>query len=180
MNRSVDAVKESLQSFGWSDYTIFVVMLSGCTGIGVYFNLRKRKTTEPNSEAQDYLLGGQTLGLFPISMSLIASAFTGVGFLGAATEVYFYGSAFVYNTIGMFSVGFALQFLILPVFHEMKLVSIFEYFDRRFKSRLLRTLGSLMYLLSAVKLIQNRFFFLDLICSVLVFQDGGYSLYCSN
>lgn len=143
----MEAVKESLQTFGWSDYTVFITMLVSCIGIGLYFS---RNSGE--NAAMDYLLGGQRLGLIPISMSMIASAFTGIGFLGNGTEVYLYGSGFLYTLTGLIFVGVSLHFWILPVFHELRLVSMFEYLDRRFKSRCLRLFGSSMYLLSAVSL----------------------------
>lgn len=155
---SVEIVKSSLQAFGWLGYAVFTVMLIGCLGIGIYFSLSTRNRVGQTSEALEYFLGGQSLGLFPITMSLIASAFTGIGFLGVSTEVYFYGSGMVFSAIGAILVGFPLHFWILPVLHALKLVSVFEYLDRRFKSRFLRLFASCLYLFSAVSLSFYRYF----------------------
>lgn len=54
--------------FGWLDYTLFSLMLAMSALIGVYFGFfgKKQDTTI------EYLLGGKTMSIFPIAMSLIA------------------------------------------------------------------------------------------------------------
>lgn len=51
------------------DYVVFVLMLALSALIGVYFAFfakQKQNTT------MEYLMGGKSMGIFPISMSLIA------------------------------------------------------------------------------------------------------------
>lgn len=55
-------------SFSWYDYSLFVFMLGISTAIGIYFGCFGKK----QSSANEYLLGGKTMKVFPISMSLIA------------------------------------------------------------------------------------------------------------
>lgn len=69
---NVDDVKISLQRFGWPDYVVFVLMLVSCVGIGIYFGFFEKKSKKPSDEEADYLVGGRTMGVVPISMSLIA------------------------------------------------------------------------------------------------------------
>ena len=54
-------------SFGWMDYSLFIFLLCVSIAIGVYFGFfsKQDNTTE-------YLLGGKTMGYFPIAMSLLA------------------------------------------------------------------------------------------------------------
>lgn len=68
----VDDVKISLQRFGWPDYVVFLLMLLSCIAIGIYFGFIEKKSKKPSDEEADYLVGGRTMGVFPISMSLIA------------------------------------------------------------------------------------------------------------
>lgn len=64
---TVDTVRKSMQHFMWIDYVIFVIMLTVCGGIGVYFGfVKKQKST------QDYLLGGRNMTLAPVCFSLVA------------------------------------------------------------------------------------------------------------
>nr|CAD7453987.1 unnamed protein product [Timema tahoe] len=55
--------------FGWLDYSVFGVMLALSALIGLYFAFFAKKKQNTTSE---YLMGGKTMGVFPISMSLIA------------------------------------------------------------------------------------------------------------
>lgn len=53
--------------FDFLDYIVFGTMLLLSSLIGVYFANSKHSGT-----ATEYLMGGRTMGIFPISMSLIA------------------------------------------------------------------------------------------------------------
>lgn len=51
------------------DYVVFAIMLVVSALIGVYFAFFAKVKQNTTSE---YLMGGKTMGIFPISMSLIA------------------------------------------------------------------------------------------------------------
>jgi Na+/proline symporter len=55
--------------FSWLDFLVFGVMLCLSALIGVYFGFFAKKKQNTTTE---YLMGGKTMGIFPISMSLIA------------------------------------------------------------------------------------------------------------
>lgn len=55
-------------SFSWYDYILFSVMLALSALIGVYFGCFGTK----QSTADEYLLGGKKMKVFPISVSLVA------------------------------------------------------------------------------------------------------------
>lgn len=56
-----------LQRFSWPDYLVFVSMLFLCICIGIYFGFIEKSSSE-----SDYLMGGRTMLIFPIALSLIA------------------------------------------------------------------------------------------------------------
>ncbi|CAG9796745.1 unnamed protein product [Diatraea saccharalis] len=63
----VSEFRTSIQQFTWCDYAVFVVMLSVCGGIGVFFGcVKKQRST------QDYLMGGRNMKLVPVCFSLVA------------------------------------------------------------------------------------------------------------
>ena len=68
----VDDVKISLQRFGWPDYFVFLMMLLSCVFIGIYFGFVQKKPKKTADDADDYLVGGRKMSVFPITMSLIA------------------------------------------------------------------------------------------------------------
>ena len=53
----------------WLDFTLFASMLIVSTLIGIYFAYFAKQKQNTTSE---YLMGGRAMGVFPISMSLIA------------------------------------------------------------------------------------------------------------
>lgn len=66
---TIDEVVVEAKYFDALDYVVFGAMLFVSAMIGVYFAFfakQKQNTT------QEYLMGGKTMGIFPISMSLIA------------------------------------------------------------------------------------------------------------
>ena len=73
---NVDEVKISLQKFGWPDYLVFLIMLLCCVFIGIYFALKLRTNNNKSKQSKDaednYLVGGRTMQIFPVTMSLIA------------------------------------------------------------------------------------------------------------
>lgn len=69
---NVESVKLHLrQKFGVIDYAVFLLMLSSCSLIGIYFGFFAKKDKK-SKEQDDYLVGGRTMKIFPIAMSLIA------------------------------------------------------------------------------------------------------------
>lgn len=57
------------EHFDWFDYVVFGGMLVLSALIGVYFAFFAK--VKQNTTSQ-YLMGGKTMGIFPVSMSLIA------------------------------------------------------------------------------------------------------------
>uniref|UniRef100_A0A1B0CA85 Sodium/solute symporter n=2 Tax=Lutzomyia longipalpis TaxID=7200 RepID=A0A1B0CA85_LUTLO len=141
----VDDVKISLQRFGWPDYLVFGCMLISCSLIGVYFGFIKKKPKKSSEEADNYLVGGRKMRIFPIAMSLIATYISGISLLGTPTEIYVFGVQYMYILIGVIAVALIMTFIFLPVFHDLKLTSTYEYLEMRFDKRV-RMLGSVMFI----------------------------------
>ena len=65
----IDAVaKLSKVGFSWYDYILFSVMLLFSAIIGIYFGCFGTK----QSTANEYLMGGKTMKVIPIAISLVA------------------------------------------------------------------------------------------------------------
>uniref|UniRef100_A0A182NQG4 Sodium/solute symporter n=1 Tax=Anopheles dirus TaxID=7168 RepID=A0A182NQG4_9DIPT len=122
MASDLEDIVEHLGRFAWPDYLVFVSMLLLCILIGVYFGFVQRK---PNTESE-YLMGGRTMLVFPIALSLIASFISGITLLGLPTEVYSFGIQYVYVALGVTLMGFVMGFIYLPVFHKLNITSTYE------------------------------------------------------
>jgi Na+/proline symporter len=59
-------------------------------------------------------------------MSLVASFVSGITLLGTSTEIYIYGTQYAFVLVGPAVMGVFMHFVIVPVFYELKVVSMFE------------------------------------------------------
>lgn len=171
--RTVQEIAKSLQHFGLMDYIIFMGMLLGCSMIGIYFALAGKK--KPNNSLSskrrgsmelDYLVGGRKMKVFPVAVSLVASWISGITLLGSSTEMYLYGTEFVTIYIAILISGLIIHYIFLPVYSEMKIISVYEYLEERFDQRV-RTFGSVMFFAGTV-----CNFFIFFINIILIFEYG--------
>ncbi|XP_073957494.1 sodium-coupled monocarboxylate transporter 1-like [Choristoneura fumiferana] len=128
-----------MQQFSWVDYVVFVLMLAISAVVGVYWGFMKKQTTQT-----DYLLGGRNMKVVPVAMSLVASFVSGITLLGSPTEVYMYGTQYAFIMGGIFLMSFVMTQVYLPVFHELKITSNYEYLSMRFDNRV-RLFGSILF-----------------------------------
>ncbi|XP_019874461.2 sodium-coupled monocarboxylate transporter 1-like isoform X2 [Aethina tumida] len=137
-------VGAAMQKFGWVDYVMFMCMLLMCMGIGLYYGLLHTSNT-----AQDYLIGGRAMKVFPVAMSLIASWVSGISLLGIPTEIYVYGVQYLYITGGFIISAIIFSYVFLPVFHGLSLTSIYEYQELRFDKKV-RLFGSILFTIGLI------------------------------
>ncbi|XP_031769051.2 sodium-coupled monocarboxylate transporter 1-like [Galleria mellonella] len=140
----VSFVRKSFQHFTWLDYSVFVVMLTICGGIGIYFGfVNKQKST------QDYLMGGRNMKLLPVCFSLVASFISGISLLGTPTELYVYGTSYLFFLMGALMMSVIISYTFLPVLHDLQITSAYEYLELRYDKRL-RMFGSVIFSLYLV------------------------------
>lgn len=111
--------------------------------------------------------------MLSVAMSLVASFVSGITLLGTSTEIYLYGMQYAYILVGPTMMGIFMYVIIIPVFIDLKVVSMYEvnklssylfnkanyqkknachlikYLQRRFDMRM-RLLGSLISALSTI------------------------------
>nr|XP_033325160.1 sodium-coupled monocarboxylate transporter 1-like isoform X1 [Megalopta genalis]XP_033325161.1 sodium-coupled monocarboxylate transporter 1-like isoform X1 [Megalopta genalis] len=141
---TVQEVSEMLRNFGPYDYSVFALMLMVCGTIGIYFGFVKKSSGE-----DEYLVGGRNMDTFPVSLSLIASFISGISLLGTPTEIYVHGTSYLFISFGVVIVGFVMSIIYLPVFHELKLTSTYEYLEKRFDKKI-RLLGSALFMIGVM------------------------------
>ncbi|XP_050456946.1 sodium-coupled monocarboxylate transporter 1-like [Cataglyphis hispanica] len=130
--------------FHWIDWLVFALMLfvSAIAGLWHFRSAQK-------SDTRGYLLGGRSLGLFPVTASLVASFISGVTILGTPTEIYNFGTQYWITIISIFFSGIVVAIVYLPVFTTLQLNSVYEYLEIRF-DRSVRILISLIFVFDAV------------------------------
>ncbi|XP_043249568.1 sodium-coupled monocarboxylate transporter 1-like isoform X3 [Colletes gigas] len=141
MDRADDTATH--RSFDPIDFAVFAGMLGISTVIGVYQAYKSRKTTDAVGE---YLLGGQKMSIFPISMSLIASYISGIAILGLPAEMYVYGTQYWSILFADLCVPVTMAVVYLPVFYGLGITSSYEYLNLRFNNAV-RLTGSVIFLI---------------------------------
>ncbi|XP_034186765.2 sodium-coupled monocarboxylate transporter 2 [Osmia lignaria lignaria] len=131
------------KSFDLIDCAVFAGMLAISAIVGVYQAYKARKNTDA---VREYLVGGQNMSIFPISMSLIASYISGIAILGLPAEMYVYGTQLWCVVIGDCFVSLTMAYVYLPVFYGLGITSSYEYLKLRFNDAV-RLMGCAIFLI---------------------------------
>uniref|UniRef100_A0A8C6T612 Solute carrier family 5 member 8, like n=1 Tax=Neogobius melanostomus TaxID=47308 RepID=A0A8C6T612_9GOBI len=170
-------------TFSVWDYVVFIGIVVGASGIGLFQAIRSRKETS----SEEFLLGGRQMTAVPVAMSLTASFMSGITVIGTPAEAYLYGTAF-----WLFGFSYALMSIVtaelfVPLFYRLRITSAYEYLEMRF-SRPIRIIGTSMYIVQtalytglviyAPALALNQITGLDL-WGVLVATGAVCIIYCT-
>ena len=135
-------------AFSIADYAIFGIMLFISFGIGIYHAFRSSASNE------EFVMGSRSFGVIPMAISLCASFNSAYMILGIPSEIYAYGTQFYIMILGTGLGVFIASELWLPILYQIQVVSIYEYFELRYKSKFPRILTTLIFILK-VWSIQN-------------------------
>ncbi|XP_069949268.1 sodium-dependent multivitamin transporter-like [Cherax quadricarinatus] len=126
------------------DYTVFIIMLVASISIGVISAIRNRG----KATTQEFLLGSRSMSPIPVAFSLLGGWISAISIIGNSTEMYFFGTQLSMTLVGFIPGCLFVGQVMIPIFYQLKLVSVNEYMEVRFGSRLLRTLATLCMLLN--------------------------------
>ena len=122
------------------DYLLIAVYLLATVGIG-YFVGRRQKGTE------DYFLGGRGMKWWPVAISLFASLFSSISYIGVPAEAFNFGCTMLLCGLASVIALPVMLFVFLKFFYNMKIWTVNEYLENRFDVRI-RCVASTLYLIS--------------------------------
>lgn len=128
------------------DYALFSLLIVLSCVIGLYYGFfakRKQNTTE------QYMLGGKKMNIFAVSASLVASHVSATTLIGVPADIYAYGTQYWMIIIPVTCVAVALLNIYLPVYHDLQVVSSFQYLEKRY-NRKIRVMASYVTLSQVV------------------------------
>ena len=124
---------------GWLDYAVMAVYLAGMVLIGVVCSRKERDTS-------DYLLGGRSIPYWALAISMFATLFSALSFLGTPSEAYRYGSRmFLAAFLAPPLIYLALR-LFLRFYYRLGAFTPYGYLERRF-DRSVRLWASVLFML---------------------------------
>ena len=116
---------ELIGKFAIADYVLFAAVLVVSAGIGVFYMVREFLASK-KSTAEDVLMGGRDIGIFPIAMSLMASFMSAITVLGTPTEMYNNNTSYWIAGLAMIPTTVATVHVFLPFYHNLNLTSAYE------------------------------------------------------
>lgn len=121
-----------MAEFGLINWIVLIVYFFGMLYIGVIYG-KGNKTTE------DYFLGSRQIPWWAIGLSVMATQCSAVSFIGIPGWGYASGLDRITYTFQFPIVVAVLMITFIPFFYNTKVVSVYEYLEKRFgaKSRLL-------------------------------------------
>lgn len=117
--------------FHWVDYLMLCATLVLSCVVGVYYGIKGRK----KSTADDYLMAGRNMSIFPVSFSIFVSTVSSIAFLGDPVEVYYYGGIYWLLGIGISAGLPIIAHYFAPILYRMRLTSVYEYLEIRYNAK---------------------------------------------
>src|SRR6478609_7492122 len=121
------------------DWIILITTLCGIIIYGVY----KSHTTK---DLDGYFLSNRTMPWYLVLLSIMGTQASAVTFLSAPGQAYTDGMRFVQAYFGLPLAMVVLCITFLPIFHKLKVITAYEFLEKRFDVKT-RTLTSFLFLL---------------------------------
>nr|XP_011452329.2 sodium-coupled monocarboxylate transporter 1 [Crassostrea gigas] len=127
-----------------ADYIVCGLALCVSISIGLYYACSggRQVTTA------EYHLGNRNLNFLPVMFSLMVTSQSSILILGAPAETYLYGFLSTFIGFGFWFAYWLGARIIIPVVHPLRITSVNEYFELRYKSnrvRIFTTILSFMF-----------------------------------
>ncbi|CAF2576719.1 unnamed protein product [Rotaria sp. Silwood2] len=110
------------------DYVLLVILLLASAVIGAIFGFVKSK----KSSAKEFLLADGGMAVLPTALSIMVSFLSAITLLGTPSEVYLFGTMYVYQAISWTIASTVTALVFMPKFREMNFTSAYEYLEKRF------------------------------------------------
>nr|XP_054922444.1 sodium-coupled monocarboxylate transporter 1-like isoform X2 [Dermacentor andersoni] len=124
------------------DYVVLVSFLLLSAGIGVFFAWHDRR----GNSNRRFLTANKQMNWLPVSLSMTASFLSAASVLGLPSEVFVRGSTFGLGVISTTLAILMAAFIFMPMYYKMDITSINEYLEKRFTSRVIRKIGSILFI----------------------------------
>jgi len=131
-----------MAGFALADYIIFCGSLLFSLLIGIYHAFKDRHGT-----ADDYFLAGRNQGILPVALSITATCISAVTCLGFPTEVFKRGFSIMGFAVGSCFGVLGAAFFTVPVFFPLRFTSIYEYLEKRFRSKIVRRIAVFSFII---------------------------------
>ncbi|XP_068231607.1 sodium-coupled monocarboxylate transporter 1-like [Palaemon carinicauda] len=129
-------------TLGIVDIILLSLSLILSAAIGIYYGVRGLQSTP-----LEYLLGGRSMRPFPLAMSMMVGTISAITIMGNAGEMYAYGTQLWVMDLGIVVGMTIVAKVFIPIMYPLQVVSLYQYIEKRFKSKSLRKATVILQLL---------------------------------
>jgi SSS family solute:Na+ symporter len=123
----------------YADYIVIVAYFVAMIAIGVYFSGKQ-------SSGVEYFIAGRSMPWLAVGLSLFSALLSTISYLAVPGETIHQGIAYSLNLLHIpLSYG-VIYFVLIPFFMRLRVVSAYEYLERRFGPGV-RTFGATLFML---------------------------------
>jgi solute:Na+ symporter, SSS family len=121
-----------------ADYVVIVVYFLAMIAIGIYFSGKQ-------SSGVEYFIAGRSMPWLAVGLSLFSALLSTISYLAVPGETIHQGLAYSLNLLHIpLSYG-VIYFVLIPFFMRLRVVSAYEYLERRFSPGV-RTFGAALFM----------------------------------
>lgn len=106
------------------EHATFGVLMMVNLGLGLYFSLKKQIRT--STTADEVFLGGHTLKVLPLGLSMVASLISGIAVIGFPAHFYAYGFHYFWCQLSVPTLVPLVGLIIIPLLKKLQITSVFE------------------------------------------------------
>ncbi|XP_042240640.1 sodium-coupled monocarboxylate transporter 2-like [Homarus americanus] len=127
---------------GILDIVLLTLSIMSSAAIGIYYGIKGRKSTP-----LEYLLGGKSMKPLPLAMSMMVGTVSAITIMGNAGEMYAHGTQMWMMDLGIVLGLVIVAKVFIPIMYPLDMVSLYQYVEKRFKSKWLRQATVVLQLL---------------------------------
>lgn len=151
---------EQYTSIDWLVFATYGLLLL-CSG---WFFNRK------SANSQDYFLGANTMPVWVVSISVLATSQSAATFLGGPDQGYRGDFSYITSNIGALIAAFFVSYFLIPRFYQQQVFTVYELLEKRFGNAAKQYAG-VMYLFGRIFASGARLYMAAIAISMILFGD---------
>lgn len=152
-----------LEQYNGLDWLVFATYGLVLLGSGWFFNRK-------SANSQEYFLGGNTMPVWVVAISVLATSQSAATFLGGPDQGYRGDFSYISSNLGAFIAAFFVSYFLIPRFYQHNVYTVYELLEQRFGTKAKQQAG-LMYLFGRVFASGARLYMAAIAISMILFGD---------
>jgi cyclically-permuted mutarotase family protein len=135
-------------AFGWVNWSVLILYLTGMVYLGVYFMKREKGT-------ETFFRGGQRIPWWAAGMSIFATMLSAITYMAIPAKTFTTDWKYFMMAITIFLMVYPIVHFYLPFFRKLNVTTAYEYLEKRFNytTRFLASGAFLVFMVARMALV---------------------------